>query len=56
MQSTVKKYREKQTLRLESLSVDEKDQLVLERREKDRIRKQKSRAKLILNVLVFHRM
>ncbi|CAB4004221.1 Hypothetical predicted protein [Paramuricea clavata] len=42
--NTVKKYREKQTLRLESLTVEEKDQLVLERRE-DRIRKQKSRAK-----------
>jgi hypothetical protein len=42
--NTVKKYREKQTLRLESLTVEEKHQLVLERRE-DRIRKQKSRAK-----------
>ncbi len=44
--STVKKYREKQAARLESLTVEEKDQLVAERREKDRIRKQKSRAKL----------
>ena len=44
--STVKKYREKQAVRLESLTVEEKDQLVAERREKDRIRKRKSRAKI----------
>ena len=43
--SIVKKYRKKQAVRLESLTVEEKDQLVKERREKDRIRKQKSRAK-----------
>ena len=42
--STIKKYRERQAAKLESLTVEEKDKIVKERRE-DRIRKQKSRAK-----------
>ena len=41
----IKQYRKKQADRLETLTAEEKAQLVQERREKDRLRKQKSRRK-----------